>query len=157
MIGLPGSGKSTWIERFVHASPQQHVVASTDAIFLEWGAADGLDYRASFRMFAFDDVQRAFSRRINDAIDARSNIVWDQTNLTRAARTRKLARFPADYRMVGVWLDTPTPVIRRRLAHADRVASGKRIADAVLEQMLAQFEPPAAGEFDLLLIRRSAA
>lgn len=157
MIGLPGSGKSTWIERFVQTSPQPQVVASTDAIFTQWGAADGLDYRASFHTFAFDAVQRAFSRRINDAIDARSNIVWDQTNLTRAARARKLARFPADYRRVGVWLDTPTHVVRQRLANVDRIASGKRIPDAVLEQMLAQFEPPDPGEFDLLLIRRSAA
>ena len=156
MIGLPGSGKSTWIERFVRTSPQPHVVASTDAIFVEWGAAHGLDYRESFAKFAFDDVQRAFSGRINEAIDARHNIVWDQTNLARAVRRRKLARFPPDYRRLGVWLDTPIAVVRARLASADRVASGKRIPSAVLEQMLAQYEPPTADEFDLLRIHRSA-
>ena len=157
MIGLPGSGKSTWIERFVRTSVLPHVVVSTDAIFSEWGAAEGLDYRASFDKFAFDDVHRAFSGRINDAIDARCNLVWDQTNLTRAARRRKLARFPADYRRIGVWLDTPAHVIRKRLASADRRAAGKRIPDAVLEQMVGQYEPPTAAEFDVLLIRRSAA
>lgn len=151
-IGLPGSGKSTWIKNYVASAVDRYFVFGTDMIFTEWGIRDGLNYAEAFNQYDFNEVEKEFKRRIDAAIGDGVNIIWDQTNLTRKSRAKKLNRFPSTYKRVGVWLNTPFEVVQQRLVTPDRMAEGKKIPHGVIANMLSTYEPPLAEEFDELLI-----
>lgn len=66
MVGLPGSGKDYWIERFLEQNPDKtYHVASTDAIIETMAAAVGKTYSEGFDEFVKPATrQMMLSRRL---------------------------------------------------------------------------------------------
>lgn len=146
LIGVPASGKSTWLAQqdLSHA-----VVISTDDIIQARAEAQGKTYDQVFKK----EVKSATTQMVANlraAIDADKDIYWDQTNVTAAARAKKLALVPDTYEKVAVFFRTPDAQ-----EHARRLAGreGKNIPWNVIASMKSQLEPPTAEEgFDKIIV-----
>jgi len=151
MIGPAGSGKSTWTKKYLETTDKEYVVLGTDAIFVEWGEAEGLNYSEAFNHFKYKDVEKEFERRLVLAFENKQNVIWDQTNLTVKTRAAKLAKVPTGYRKRAVVFDLPKETVLSRIKNPDRIAEGKHIPNVVIYGMFKQFEMPDKFEFDEII------
>lgn len=146
LIGVPASGKSTWLAQ---RDLSDAVVISTDDIIQARAEAQGKTYDQVFKK----EVKSATTQMVANfraAIEADKDIYWDQTNVTAAARAKKLALGPDTYEKVAVFFRTPD-----HQEHARRLASreGKNIPWNVIASMKSQLEAPSADEgFDRIIM-----
>lgn len=145
MIGVPGAGKSFWLSK---QDLSRAVVISTDDIIQARAEAQGKTYDQVFKK----EVKSATTQMVANlraAIEADKDLVWDQTNVTAAARAKKLALIPDTYEKVAVFFRTPDAQ-----EHARRLRNrpGKNIPWNVIASMISQLEPPSEAEgFDKVI------
>lgn len=129
LVGIPGSGKTTYAEKYIKENPNT-VHLSSDKIREElWGneATQG-------------DNNEVFSLMQSRAIDALNNgqgVVYDATNVTRKDRSYIIALCPkfAKIECHIIWAPIETCI--------ERDAARKRTAGkAVLDRMLKRFQAP---------------
>jgi len=147
MVGLPASGKSTWIKQ--NKDKLNAVVISTDDIIEEMCAEHGLTYAEGFDRFV-KAASNEMNRRVEDAIRNEQNVIWDQTNLTVKTRGRKLKQF-SDYTKVAIFFDVDEAVIQQRYEQRFR-ETGKEIPYFVRKNMSDTFVAPCRSEgFDKIV------
>jgi predicted kinase len=91
MCGLPGSGKSSWVKKFIDRqtmlyASQNIIVLSRDSIREElFGSRDDMEHEK--------EVSELFEKRLKDALLERASIIIDNTNIKFKTREhyRKLA------------------------------------------------------------------
>jgi len=139
MIGVPGSGKSTWIRNQIWALGL--TVVSTDTFVEDYARAQGQTYNEVFQ----DYMPRAVDLMAQQVVFAREHghsVIWDQTSTTVASRRKKFHMLP-DYEHVAVVFGTPEPAeLARRLAGRP----GKSIPDHVMLSMLQNLKEPTLEE-----------
>jgi predicted kinase len=139
LIGVPGSGKSTWAASQGWADP--HVVISTDNYVEMFASEMGKTYNDVFS----DVMTEAVSRMCIDVRQARedgADIIWDQTSTTVKSRKRKFNMLP-DYKHIAVVFAIPEPAeLTRRLASRP----GKSIPWEVVDSMITGFAMPTQDE-----------
>jgi predicted kinase len=147
LIGVPGSGKSTYIhtqlrQDFPHLLMSRTVIASTDDHIQAAADQQGVTYSDVFDR----EIKHAtglMNQQIQDAIVKGFNIIWDQTNTTRKGRKGKLLQIPGSYHKTAVFLGTPSQEeLSRRLASRQ----GKLIPPQVVRSMIAGLEMPSRDE-----------
>jgi len=139
LVGVPGSGKSTWIAQQEWA--RDCVVVSTDRWIEMFARELGRTYSEVFDLFMPAAV-RAMSAQVALAQQQGRDIVWDQTSVSVASRAKKFASLP-DYEHVAVVFATPEPAeLARRLAQRP----GKVIPESVVQHMINTFELPTESE-----------
>jgi len=139
MVGVPGSGKSTWIAN--QAWAQDCVIVSTDRWIEVFARELNSTYSEVFDLFMPAAV-RAMSAEVNCAQAQGRDIIWDQTSVSVASRRKKFASLP-DYEHVAVVFRTPEQgELTRRLAQRP----GKTIPDSVLRNIIDSFEEPTEEE-----------
>ena len=138
LIGVPGSGKSTWIRSRNHDA----VVASTDDKIEAAAAAQGLTYNDVFDA-EIKAANAAMREDVKQAVKDRRDIIWDQTNLTIKSRRGKLGQVPKSYERIALYFPTPDGAeLERRLGSRP----GKTIPAHVMASMIASIEPPTPAE-----------
>lgn len=141
MIGVPGSGKSTWIAN-QNIDWNNTLVVSTDAFIDKKAAELGKTYSDVFK----DTIKAATSKLNSDleyAITNNMNIIWDQTNTSAKIRKSKLSQIPNTYTKIAVFFKTPDKLeLQKRLD--SRI--GKNIPNNILMGMISQLEPPTKAE-----------
>jgi predicted kinase len=139
LIGVPGSGKSTWIKNQVWALGL--TVVSTDMWVEIYAKEQGKTYSEVFNDYMPTAVD-LMAKQVVKARELGHTIIWDQTSTTIASRTRKFNMLP-NYEHIAVVFETPS-----RLELNKRLASrpGKEIPDVVIEGMRASFEMPTLEE-----------
>lgn len=139
MIGVPGSGKSTWIRNQDWALGL--TVISTDAFVEAYAATQGKTYNQVFQ----DYMPRAVDLMAEQVVFAQEHghsVIWDQTSTTVASRRKKFRMLP-DYEHIAVVFGTPEPAeLARRLAGRP----GKTIPDHVMLSMLQNLKEPTLEE-----------
>ena len=139
LIGVPASGKSTWIanQEWVKNMP----VVSTDSFVEEYAKEQGKTYSEVFTEYMPTAV-KLMADHVVKAREQGQDIIWDQTSTTIASRKRKFNMLP-NYYHIAVVFETPS-----RLELNKRLASrpGKEIPDVVIEGMRASFEMPTEAE-----------
>ena len=139
MVGVPGSGKSTWI--FNQEWANDCVIVSTDDFVQAYARSVGKTYSEVFDEFMPEAVN-LMAKKIVEAREMGKDIIWDQTSTTIASRARKFRMLP-DYEHIAVVFETPSRIeLRRRLDSRP----GKEIPWVVVEGMLASFEMPTEEE-----------
>lgn len=128
MIGLPGSGKSTFA-----ANHPECVVVSTDAIRGEL-FGDKNEQKDGKLVF---DVAYA---RLTKAVEAGQDAIFDATNLQRKYRKKIFQMFPNAYH-VAIFVNTPVDVCKERNAKRDRV-----VPETVIDRMASNLNPPTIAE-----------
>jgi predicted kinase len=136
LIGVPGSGKTTWIKN----NKNDAVVLSTDDYIERIAAEQGKTYSEVFKD-EIDSANTHMSQELTRAIKNSDDIIWDQTNLTVKSRKGKLSKIPKNYRKVAVYFSVPQD-LRQRLASRP----GKTIPEPVIISMINQLQPPSKEE-----------
>ena len=139
LVGVPGSGKSTWIQNQDWVG--NCAVVSTDAFVEQEAERQGKTYND-----VFDDyMPTAVELMADQVVAARAagqDIIWDQTSTTVASRRKKFKMLPNYYAVAVVFL-TPEPAeLERRLA----ARPGKNIPWNVMQGMISGFKMPTEDE-----------
>jgi predicted kinase len=139
LIGVPGSGKSTWVSEQDWALGL--TIVSTDPFVEDYARSQGKTYSEVFK----DYMPRAVELMAEQVVFAREHghtVIWDQTSTTIASRAKKFRMLP-DYEHIAVVFKTPEPEeLNRRLASRP----GKIIPPKVVQDMLDNFEMPNEAE-----------
>lgn len=144
MVGLPGSGKSTWRQKFLDSLTDDTafpVVISSDDFIDRYAQERGLTYTDVFTEAA-PLANADMYQKLGHAVKNRLSVVWDQTNLTIAGRAAKLSRFPLTYSRYSVAFELPIEEILRRQDQRP----GKMIPKHVMENFVRQYQRPDVSE-----------
>ena len=139
LVGVPGSGKSTWVK------DQDWMlgltIVNTDAFVEDYARVQGKTYSEVF----VDYMPTAVGLMAEQVVFARKHghtIIWDQTSTTEKSRTRKFNMLP-DYEHIAVVFRTPDlDVLKERLASRP----GKDVPWEVVQGMIDNWEEPTNEE-----------
>ena len=139
LVGVPGSGKSTWIKSQDWA--KDCAIVSTD-MWVELEAERvGKTYSEIFQDYMPHAV-KLMAQHVELARDKGMDIIWDQTSTTEITRRRKFNMLP-DYEHIAVVFNTPDQVeLDKRLSSRP----GKIIPDHVMKSMIEGFVMPTTDE-----------
>jgi len=140
MIGLPGSGKSTWVKENIFDTRVK--IFSTDNLIEEAAKRAGLTYNEVFED-NIEEATKTFFSGIRDAVAKGEDILVDRTNLTRKSRKKILDMIPDDYTKVAVLVKCDNLFL-----HEHRLMNrpGKNIPSNVIDNMRRTFEEPSIKE-----------
>lgn len=144
MIGIPASGKSTWIEQEIQHLEEEHkttCVISRDYVRLSM-LKPGEDY------FAHEnDVFNEFIRQINEAMELGIDIVFiDATHINPASRNKVLSRLTPDSNTSLVLEIIPVSLSTAIERNAKREGLAK-VPDSAIRSMYRGYIPPTRKEF----------
>ena len=91
LVGLPLSGKSTWIRRNY---PDAKVISRDDLVLEVYGSDN---YSEAFKNVDQKEVDRTLDLRLKDSNLNKENVIVDMTNLTTKRRKQTLRYFSDDY------------------------------------------------------------
>ena len=139
LVGVPGSGKSTWAKNQDWA--RDCVYVSTDLHVEAYAKSVSKTYSEVFNDYMPNAVE-LMAQEVRLAREAKRDIIWDQTSTTVISRQRKFNMLP-DYYAVAVVFRCPNvdELVRRLLSRP-----GKLIPVDVLESMIENFEMPTEEE-----------
>jgi predicted kinase len=139
LIGVPGAGKSTWIneQEWAVGIP----IVSTDLFVEAYAKEQGKTYNEVFK----DYMPIAVHLMANQALVCQANnvdVIWDQTSTTALSRRKKFNTLPK-YEDIAVVFRTPD---RDELDVRLASRPGKHIPKNVVDSMIAGFEMPTEDE-----------
>jgi predicted kinase len=139
LVGVPGAGKSTWVENQLWA--KDCVYVSSDKLVEEEAERQGKSYNDVFK----DYINEAIALMLDQVITARDegrDIIWDQTSVSVKSRKKKFQVLP-DYEHIAVVFETPDRAeLEKRLASRP----GKSIPWEIVDSMISNFEMPSEEE-----------
>lgn len=139
LVGVPASGKSTWISNQDWIG--DCVVVSTDTYVEKFARRLKSTYSGVFNL-VMERAIRLMMRKVNKAKRENKDIVWDQTSTTVASRKRKFKVLP-NYYPIAVVFKTPDMIeLNRRL----NSRPGKIIPQHVINDMINNFVMPSVEE-----------
>ena len=144
MVGLPGSGKSTWIKNKLASDSTAYVIVSSDDEIERLAAQDGLSYNDGFDKYV-GQATSIMKQKFREAVNNNENIIWDQTNMTPKKRRTILQQVPATYRKVAIVFELDDNELNNRLNKRSR-ETGKTIPAHVIKSMAQSYIPPAKSE-----------
>lgn len=137
LVGLPASGKSTWLKE---NGPTDYIL-STDDIVEHIASRYGFTYDEAYsHLIPF--ATKAFYKQADNALASRQDIYVDQTNLTLGKRAYWIKRAKANGYVVGFKYFPKPDNWEERLVSRP----GKTIPRHVLKQMQKVFEEPCISE-----------
>lgn len=153
LVGVPGTGKSTWLDQQGYSSDFGWDIHSTDNIVQEM--SPDLTYNEAWSK-NIKEAEKEFWARVEDSIARRRNIIIDRTNTTISARARFTSmvlnmRARKDYHISADIFGQNLNIHEwfRRLVSRP----GKTIPHHVLQSMVVNFEMPSYDEaFDSMVI-----
>ena len=139
LIGVPGSGKSTWATNQDWAIECAYV--STDQYVEAYARSVGKTYTEVFEFFMPDAV-RMMAEEVIKSRELGKDIIWDQTSINVNSRKKKFNMLP-DYYHIAVVFKTPDiEELKKRLANRP----GKEIPWTIVSEMIANFQMPTEEE-----------
>lgn len=139
LIGVPGSGKSTWVANQDWA--KDCVYVSTDYYVEKFARRMGKTYSEVFDT-VMERAVRLMMLRVRKAHENNKDVIWDQTSTTVVSRARKF-RALFDYEHIAVIFPTPDlKELDRRLTSRE----GKIVPKTVVWDMIVNLELPTEEE-----------
>jgi predicted kinase len=135
LVGVPASGKSTWIADQVWALGL--TVVSTDNFVEAYAQSQGKTYSEVFDEYMPTAVD-LMAKAVVHAREHGHDVIWDQTSTSVKSRARKFRMLP-DYEHIAIVFKTPdADELAKRLASRP----GKNIPEHVMKSMIDHFEMP---------------
>uniref|UniRef100_A0A8C1IH63 Heterogeneous nuclear ribonucleoprotein U like 1 n=1 Tax=Cyprinus carpio TaxID=7962 RepID=A0A8C1IH63_CYPCA len=148
MVGLPGSGKTTWaIKHAVENPDKKYNILGTNAI-MEKMKVMGLRRQRNYAGrwdILIQQATQCLNRLIQIAARKKRNYILDQTNVYGSAQRRKMRPFEGFQRKAIVICPTDEDLKERTLKRTDE--EGKDVPDHAVLEMKANFVLPEVGEF----------
>lgn len=139
LVGLPGTGKSTWTRNF---STEDDFIISTDDILELIGNKYRMTYNQLFDNITYSFAEKMMYKIAKHAMNSGKAIIWDQTNLTIKSRAKKIQLLrEADYTISARVFHIPNDHVQRLAGRKDKI-----IPEHVLQSMLNKFEMPTYDE-----------
>jgi predicted kinase len=139
LIGVPGSGKSTWVDT------QNWALACAKVSTDKWVEIYAKEVGRTYSEVFVDFMPTAVDLMAKEVVAARElgrDVIWDQTSVSVKSRKRKFDML-RNYEHIAVVFKTPEHTeLMRRL----RNRPGKDIPDHVIASMIASFEMPSEEE-----------
>lgn len=146
MVGLPGSGKSTYAMTVLEQNPET-VYISTDALVQKRADALGLTYDDVWPDY-IAEATKLSHEAFAAARKAGLPILWDQTNLGAKKRRGLLSQVPKHYTTVALYFEVDEELRQQRIANRP----GKTIPAHIDKSMVASYVRPSHEEgFDILV------
>jgi predicted kinase len=141
LVGVPGSGKSTWVKNQLWTLGL--TVVSTDAFVEDYARSVGKTYSEVFEEYMPTAVE-LMTKQVIFAREHGHTIIWDQTSTTIQTRAKKIRMLPDYYKIAVVFKTPPSVELQKRLASRP----GKNIPWEVVSNMASQLEsePPSLEE-----------
>lgn len=139
LVGVPGSGKSTWASNQEWA--KDCVYVSTDVIVEKFAAEQNKTYSEVFEKFMPDAVDLMVDQVLLAKLQNK-DIIWDQTSTTVLSRKKKFRMLPKYKHIAVVFKTPPENELMKRLASRP----GKTIPWTVVSDMIKNFEMPTIEE-----------
>ena len=139
LVGLPASGKTTWVKNQTWALGL--TVVSTDTFVEDYARKVGKTYSEVFDEYMPTAVEQMVEV-VEHARDHGHDIIWDQTSTTVASRAKKFRMLPDYYKIAVVFSVPDAEEHERRL----QSRPGKVIPPEVLQDMKEKFELPTEEE-----------
>ena len=142
LVGLPSSGKSTWVRKKCMEDEEfGQFIISRDGILEE--NTIGKDYEEKWKNADQKQIDRLLQSSYKWAKEFNS-VVVDMTHMSKKSRRRTLSHFDNSYKKKAVVF--LTDMQKLRLQNEKR--SGKIIGENVINKMMRSFYPPTLAEFD---------
>ena len=142
LAGVPTSGKTTYVKNLKSMKYWENaVILSTDNYIEKIAKEYNKTYNEVFAD-AIPDATRELELQLNIAKDKGEDIIFDQTNLSKKTRKKKLSKIPSHYRKTAVYFQLSLWEALDRNKHRE----GKFIPESVLKQMYSRFEIPTYDE-----------
>lgn len=145
MIGLPATGKSTIRESLI-VDQGNTFIYSTDDIVECMSAKEGLTYDEGFSKFISAADKQARQSLIY-AIEAKMDVIWDQTNLRKKKRIKSVTRMKqAGYNVSYVSIQKPLEKDIGEWVKRLNGRNGKTIPNNIMVNMIETYEEPTLDE-----------
>lgn len=142
LIGLPGSGKSTWAE--AQQKTAQHTYVSPDADLYTEGVYRWSTERAEAAW------RNAYQRCGEALMSAEKSVIFDATFTGRIQRSALVNMAKGmGHSTTGVLFDTPLDTCFQR---NEARSPDRRVPAAKLAMMASQLQPPTREEFDAVVV-----
>jgi predicted kinase len=146
LIGVPMSGKSTWVRENY---PNTKVISRDDIVLEVHGSND---YNKAFNEVNQKEVNRILDERLLDASKSNEDVIIDMTNMTSKRRRSTLKYFTDFYKEAVVFPVLSNEEYDRR-NKIRTVNENKSIPLAVLRTMLNSYQSPTKEEgFDKITV-----
>ncbi|MFT7798399.1 heterogeneous nuclear ribonucleoprotein U-like protein 1 isoform X1 [Arapaima gigas] len=148
MVGLPGSGKTTWAIKHAEEHPEKKFnILGTNAIMDKMkvmGLRRQRNYAGRWDVL-IQQATQCLNRLIQIAARKKRNYILDQTNVYGSAQRRKMRPFEGFQRKAIVICPTDEDLKERTLKRTDE--EGKDVPDHAVLEMKANFVLPEPGDF----------
>jgi predicted kinase len=141
LIGLPGSGKSTWSKPYLESG--QFDLISTDYHIDQYAKSVGKTYSEVFNSY-IKEAEKIVKLYLDEVIDGQRNLIWDQTNTTAKARKNKIIKLDGYIKIAVVFNISEKTQLDRLKKRDDEI--GKAIPANILNSMRNHFELPTLDE-----------
>ena len=142
LVGIPGSGKSTYAENLINSTNSIHL--SSDGIRAELYGNEAIQGNPS-------EVFKIMHERTLEALTNGINVVYDATNIIRKDRASIMSKIPKDVEAECHIMWTPIEICIKRDSERERT-----VGKEVITRMYSRFQPPCYDEcFNIIKIIRS--
>ena len=146
MVGIPGSGKSTWIQNHKNFFGDNFIVISRDAIRFSILKEDDEYFSKE------DEVWKEYVNQINSALEKYDNIILDATHLNEKSRSKVLRaiNLTKDIEVNSIMINTS---LNKSLEQNEQRTGRERVPRGQVRRMFFQTTKPSLDEgFDQIYI-----
>lgn len=144
MVGLPGSGKSTASNQLIQELSSICSVSS-DEYIEKYAKEKGKSYN-EVHAEAIEDAEKWMKRTIAALINDKKDFIWDQTNVVKSARLKKIRMLKQHkYEVVAIVVELSHEEHARRIANREQ-SGGKKIGQKIIDNMRLNYERPTYDE-----------
>jgi len=147
LIGAPGSGKSTYIDKLMNLDTD-FVTISRDESLMDYAKLNDIEgnYSEVWKQLTDDDqkeVDKLLEVTFRKAVKYKQNLIVDMTNMSNKAQRKwtNKVNAPKSYRAVATVFATSYSELQRRLDTREK-ETGKAIPDFVIKNMMKGFMVP---------------
>ena len=144
LVGLPGSGKTTWAKKTFGSGVYRERAISTD-LYLETKADQLNKTYTEVHARYLREAEKVMEAKFGGLVRKKKLIIWDQTNLTKKKRKKILNKIPNNYKTFVFVFDVDEDIVNERLE--ERAGeTGKSIPVTVMNTMHRSFKQPTLEE-----------